>query len=209
LNRGSGDVMAKKRFQAECRANNRGGRWAGIPLCVIESAAYRDLSLWARAILVELVAKMNGYNNGSIAVSQRQLSEALSNSNYRKIGAAIAELMQHGFIEVTAEGDRRERVAREYRLTFVNTVTNGKHVQATDDYRDWQKSGADGVSAIKGISADDVSARIKKAADDASARKLAKQRSSAPFDDNPPFSADDTPPSLICMPYPPALLEQR
>lgn len=129
--------MSRKKKQADCRANNRGGRWAGIPICVIESIAYRDLGLWARAILTEIVARMNGYNNGSIAISLTQICTALGNSNRRKASLAIAELMQHGFIDVTAEGDRQERMAREYRLTFVNSVSNGKFVAATEEYRNW------------------------------------------------------------------------
>lgn len=132
--------MGKRRIQADCKADTRGGRWAGIPVCVIESPAYRDCSVHAKAILVELVARMNGYNNGKIGVSQRQLVDAIGCSP-RKIVRGIAELMEHALIDVQTEGKWKERMAREYRLTFVTTKCRA----ATNDYLRWrptQKSGA-------------------------------------------------------------------
>src|SRR6478609_11251332 len=125
--------MARRRVQADCKADTRGGRWAGIPVCVIESAAYRDCSVHARAILVELVARMMGYNNGRIAVSQRQLVEALGCSP-RKVVRAVAELMEHGLLDVQIEGKWKERMAREYRITFVST----KGRSATNEYIHWK-----------------------------------------------------------------------
>lgn len=132
--------MARRRVQADCRADTRGGRWAGIPVCVIESAAYRHCSVHAKAILVELVSRMNGYNNTKIALSQRQLTDALKCSP-RKVVRCMAELMEHGLIDVHSEGKWKERMAREYRLTFVST----KGAAATNDYLRWkpmEKSGA-------------------------------------------------------------------
>lgn len=83
---------------------------------------------------------MMGYNNGKIAVSQRQLVEALGCAP-RKIVRGIAELMEHGLIDVQVEGKWKERMARQYRLTFVTT----KNGSATNDYLRWKptvKSGA-------------------------------------------------------------------
>jgi hypothetical protein len=45
--------MARSKVKADYRADTRGGSWAGLPVCLIESPAYRHLSLYARAILVE------------------------------------------------------------------------------------------------------------------------------------------------------------
>lgn len=122
----------RKGGTADCRADTRGGPWAGIPLCVINSAAYRDLSLHARAVLVEIVARMNGWNNGAIGVSQREIQTALR-CTPRYVVASIAELMEHGFIDVTVAGDWKSRLARQYRLTFVST----KAAKATNDYVTW------------------------------------------------------------------------
>lgn len=199
--------MSRKKIQADCRANNRGGRWAGIPICVIESPAYRDLSLWARAILTEIVARMNGYNNGSIAISLTEICTALGNSNRRKASLAIAELMQHGFIDVTTEGDRKERLAREYRLTFVNTVSNGKFVAATEDYRTWtpqeQKSGGNASSPMKGQTGNASSPERECAGNASSPDKFAKLRKTAPFMESAIPVAGNASSLLIDKPYPP------
>lgn len=133
--------MARRRVQADCKADTRGGRWAGIPVCVIQSSAYRDCSVHARAILVELVARMMGYNNGKIAVSQRQLVEALGCAP-RKVVRGIAELMEHGLLDVQIEGKWKERMAREYRLTFVST----KGRSATNEYIHWKPTQKSGVT---------------------------------------------------------------
>jgi len=133
-----GDGRKPQKVKAACRADTRGGSWAGIPKCLIDSPAHRDLSLHARAILVELIARMNGYNNGAIAVSQRELKEALGCSPNRVV-AAIVELVDHYLIEVTVEGEWASRQARQYRLTFVST----KDGLATNDYLRWTPSKKD------------------------------------------------------------------
>lgn len=194
---------SRSKPKAPCRADTRGGQWAGLPWVVIDSAAYQALSLYARAVLVEIVRRMDGFNNGKIAISQREIAARLGTSNFRAIGKAIAELMQHGFLEVSAEGEWAQRKAREYLLTFVSTQKGHLIIPATNDYLHWaptQKSGADDVSAEMPKSADDVSARPPFAADDVSARIASHQRKTAI---SAKLSADDVS-SLICKPYPPS-----
>jgi excisionase family DNA binding protein len=69
-----------------------------------------------------------------------------------------SRLMQHGLIDISAEGTWQERRAREYRLTFVSTLdAHGRHVRATNDYVAWRpcpKSGAERVSADSAFVAD-------------------------------------------------------
>lgn len=103
-----------------------------LPRCVVDSPAYRDLSVHARAVLVEIGVRLDGYNNGRIGIDQRSIVESLRCAP-RKVVVAIAELMSHGMIDVTFEGDRVGRKAREYRLTFVSTPT----APATNDYLRW------------------------------------------------------------------------
>ena len=128
----------RKGKQPDHAADTRGGRWVGIPAIVIDSLAYRNLSLWARAILVEVVREFNGYNNGQIAISFAQLTERLGNTNRSKISKAFAELVEHGLVDVETDGDWKQRHAREYRLTFVSTTPNDKHKPATNDYLNWK-----------------------------------------------------------------------
>ncbi|MHA3840489.1 hypothetical protein ACX0GZ_04630 [Sphingomonas aestuarii] len=190
--------MAKKAKQrADHRADNRGGAWAGIPHCVIDSLAYRHLSLWGRAVLVEVVREMNGYNNGEIGISQRQIAERLRTTNFRSIGKAVAELMSHGLIDITAEGQWKQRMARQYRLTFVNTGGPGTYRPATNEYRDWKPapfSGDDTVSARNVNSADTGSAERPDAADTGSAEANGKPP-------KVPIHAADAVSSLISKPY--------
>lgn len=192
--------MARKKPVADCRADTRGGKWAGLPHVVLDSPAYLALGYLARSVLVEIVRRMNGYNNGQIAISQRELAARLNTTNFRAISRAIAELMQHGFLVIATEGDWKPRLAREYRLTFVNTMQGHFSKPATNDYLHWTpkpKSGDDDVSAGKARSADDVSAGPRKSADDVSAR-IANHRRKTAISENP--AADDVS-SLICKPY--------
>ena len=122
----------------------------GIPYCVLASDAYRHLGLWGRAILVEITREMNGYNNGAIVLSQRQIAKRLNTSNFKKIGQAIAELMEHGLIDICAEGKWKERRAREYRLTFVSTGKMVGFKPATNEYLGWTTLA---ISSVEPVSA--------------------------------------------------------
>lgn len=168
LKRGGSKPTAKK---ADHRADTRGSPWVGIPHAVLKSLAYRHLSLFARALLFEIVLQFTGYNNSEIALSQRQAAARLNNSNYRKIGHAFAELMEHGLIDVAVEGTWHPRRARLFRLTFVS-AGKGKHIAATNDYISWSpdahSSAADPATRDNG-SADDVSTLTHHVADDVKA----------------------------------------
>ena len=126
--------MGKKRRQSDHRADLRGKPFIGLPAAVVYSAAYTSLSVFARAVLVEILGRFNGYNNAQIAISYRELADRLSTSNYRRIGAAIAELLQHGFLDVEMEGSWKPRLARQYRLTFISSGNAPPFRRATNDY---------------------------------------------------------------------------
>lgn len=190
--------MARGKVKADHRADNRGGPWAGLPHVVIDSPAYRDLSLWARAILIELVREMNGYNNGAIGLSQRQIGDRVGTTNYRRIGPAIAELMDHGFIDISVEGAWKQRLARQYRLTFVNTGAPGHYRKATNEYLLWthdpKKSGDATVATEKPVPAATV------ATDDTIAAATVATGGNGKLPKTPLVSAD-TVASLISKPY--------
>ncbi len=140
--------MARGKAKTDHRADTRGGGWTGLPHVVQDSVAYRDLSLWARAVLLEIVREFNGYNNGEIVLSVSQICERLGNTNRGKAGRAIAELMEHGFIDVEADAKWKQRLAREYRLTF---VTSGKFPAlrpASNDYQRWGSEKIRGNDAL-------------------------------------------------------------
>jgi hypothetical protein len=187
--------MTRRKIKADCRADTRREPWAGIPICVIKSPAYRDCSVHARAILVELVARMNGYNNGKIAVSQRELVDGIGCSP-RKIVRGIAELMEHALIDVETDGMWKERMAREYRLTFVST----KAKSATNDYLHWKpgiKSGATAAVAQTRQTGSAAVAPSLSADSDAAADARKCSRKIASSQNRPATDAV----SLICKPY--------
>ena len=80
--------MARKRNQADHRADLRAKPFIGLPAAVVYSPAYTALSLPARAVLTEILGRFNGYNNGEIAISSRELCARLGTSNARKISNA-------------------------------------------------------------------------------------------------------------------------
>lgn len=191
-----------RKQQADQRADLRGAGFIGLPIVVHKSEAYRSLSPFDRAVLTEIIAKFNGYNNGEIAVSHRQIADALGNSNYRKISKSIATLIERGLIDVSTEAVWKQRLAREYRLTFITWKKPPQTRPASNEYLSWQKYDADDVSAGKAQTADDGLARRRMSAADVSARIGKKRQNCVPWSESP---ADDVA-TLIVKPYgtPPA-----
>lgn len=128
----------KKRHKADHGPDTRGGRLACIPHCVLASDAYRHLSPMERAVLYEILYRLNGYNNGRIPLSVRELAARFNRKNMTPFAQAVAKLMDHGLIEVTFAGSQRPKAAREFRLTFFNTTDSiGRRIPATNEYLDW------------------------------------------------------------------------
>lgn len=119
-------------------ADTRGKPWLGIPHVVLKSEAYRQLPLFSKQILTSIVLRLNGYNNGKIAVSFRELAHDLNRKNQTPFANAIAKLVEHGLIAISMEGDWSMRRAREYRLTFVSTGDHNSIKPATNDYLYWK-----------------------------------------------------------------------
>lgn len=162
-----------RRPQNDQRADLRGKGFASIPTIVLESEAWRTSGLLERAIMIELVNLHNGFNNGQIGASQRYLGERLNMQNYGAIGRAVAGLMMRGFIDVAAESNRHQRLAREYRLTWLPTGEPPHRKPATDEWR--QFSSAEHGSAETPDLAEHGSAGRKKLAEHVSA-ELARKR---------------------------------
>ena len=167
--------MAHKKWKADHRADTRGEGLMGLPKCVYGSPAYRDLDLYARAVLMEILSRFNGYNNGEIGVSYREIGEGLGSQNFTRIARAVADLMEHGLIDIGHEAVWKERHSRQYRLTWVMSGKPPFTAKATNDYLDWSKKiGVDHVSADAPQSAKTSSAAPKMSAEALSAVKRAK-----------------------------------
>jgi len=84
---------------------------------MMDTAAWRDLSLGARATYVELKALFNGSNNGRIAFGAREAAAliAMSPSSANRF---LQELEEHGFIRrQQASSFGQKKLVTEWRLT--------------------------------------------------------------------------------------------
>jgi hypothetical protein len=159
----------RQKHHADQRADLRGAGFIGLPVVVHKSEAYRSLSTFDRAVMTEILAAFNGYNNGRIAVSHRQIADALGNTNFRKISRSIATLIERGLLDISTEAVWKQRLAREYRLTFITSKAPPHTEAASNEYLRWRKNDADDVSAGTGRSAATVSATANLSADDVAA----------------------------------------
>lgn len=97
------------------------------------SAAYRDLSLTARCLLMEMHILYRPGRNGALSLSVVNAAKRL-NVTQRTVRPAFHELAEHGFISLTKGEYWQERKAREWRLTFLKC--NGS--EPTDEWRFWK-----------------------------------------------------------------------
>ena len=189
--------MARKRNHADHRADLRGDPFIGLPAAVVFSCAYTGLSLAARAVLTEILARFNGYNNGLIGISSRELCARLGTTNARRVLDAIVDLLAAGLIDIAIEGKWHTRQARRYRLTFITSGKAPPFKPATNEYAKIPQrafSRVDNASAGKPRFAERASAGTLGLADPASAATNAK----------PPLGGlapADTASTVICKPY--------
>jgi hypothetical protein len=107
---------------AKARKNGRSerrDRFVAVPHYMMDTAAWRQLSVTARAAWLEFGRVHNGSNNGRLAMSSRLLGKRLG---VCKTVAAIAtkELVTLGFLDIArASSFSGKRRATEYRLTHL------------------------------------------------------------------------------------------
>jgi DNA-binding transcriptional ArsR family regulator len=129
--------MPLKKQKSPHQADTRGGPWLGIPHVVLKSDAFRHLPSFDRCVLLSIVLRFNGRNNGAIAVSYRQIAHDLDRKNQARIVDAIVTLFDHGLIAIAEEGQWIPRKARQYRLTWVSSGPEGR-LAPTNEYLDWR-----------------------------------------------------------------------
>jgi hypothetical protein len=129
--RGAGLSGGKRKTE---RGDARGGGLCLLPLCVLNSEAFRTASPRAIKVLLAICAKHNGSNNGRIGLGFRGLADWCDCQNHAANNQALGELVSRGLLAVECEHPRAQRLSTEYRLTFV--ATDG--TPATNDYRHWQ-----------------------------------------------------------------------
>jgi len=115
-----------KRHDAKGRTVGK-ERYVALPFYLLQSPAYRSLSLAARAAFVEACAFYNGSNNGKIILSVRILAERL-NASKDTASRALTELDDRGFMVCMKMGSfgRKRAGASEYRLTHLPCDVTGE-----------------------------------------------------------------------------------
>lgn len=119
--------------------SKKAGTFVMIPHIVIDSAAYQSCKPTERAILVELVRRYNGYNNGFIGLSARDAADRL-HMNKDTANKALNSLWQKGLIACAKRGgfSFKLRHSSEWRLTWKKCDRTGQF--ASHAYRGWKES---------------------------------------------------------------------
>jgi hypothetical protein len=129
-------VRAGKRITE--KGDARGGGFFLLPHCLLKSEAFRTASPRAIKVLMALCSKHNGFNNGAIGIGFRELAEAVDSQNHKANSKALCQCIERGLVELQRSYPRGQRLANEYRLTFVRTQDG----PATNDYLTWQQGDA-------------------------------------------------------------------
>lgn len=115
------------------RGDGKGGGFFLLPHCLLASEAFRTASPRAVKVLLALCSKHNGFNNGAISLGFRELADLVASGNHVANSRALCELMERGLLALARTYPKGQRLANEYRLTFVNCRDD----PATNDYLGW------------------------------------------------------------------------
>lgn len=107
------DKYSKKYAKAKGRSM---GRFVALPFNMLESLAWRDLSLQAAIIFIELKRRFNGKNNGEIPLSCREAA-TVAKCGKGTASKKLDELIAHGFINPASKGHFHNRHASTWILT--------------------------------------------------------------------------------------------
>jgi hypothetical protein len=123
--------MAKRRRANKTGRSESEPRFVQIPFWVLESEAARTISPTATKVLLFIVKRHNGTNNGTIGFGARsgcflrppgakELEDAPIGLAPRTVSDALFELERAGFIRCTRQSTfDQKRTTREWRLTWL------------------------------------------------------------------------------------------
>jgi predicted ArsR family transcriptional regulator len=103
---------------------------------MMESDAYRGLSLTSRCLWAEIIKRHNGFNNGDIAMSCREAAILLGVGK-NTAAKSFDQLVEHGLLKITKSAgfnQKSGRRSRRWRLTHHADQFNKK---PTDEWKDW------------------------------------------------------------------------
>ena len=103
---------------------------------LMECDAWRDLSSGARDVLLELMYRYNGQNNGSVVLSVRQAG-ARTNCTENTALKRLREIEEHGFVRCSRKGSFTTKGGHASEWTLTLFPLNGE--PPTKDFLRWQK----------------------------------------------------------------------
>ena len=124
---------------ARQRKKYTGPRFIQIYDFEMDCAAYRHLSVYARALLIEFRRAYNGHNNGKIVMSVRQAAKLIG-CNKDTAAKAINELEEKGWICLMQKGrfdQKTNKTASLWRITN-QPVGMGVDINETKEYMKWR-----------------------------------------------------------------------
>lgn len=122
--------MVNKKLQME-------GGFIQVPYNLIDSLAYQHLPPRATQVLILLVRRFNGFNNGEISLSCREISK-LTGMSKNTARNSLEALELHGIIKTVKKGHFQNRHASTFVLTFLKPSINIK-MFARDKTDDWKR----------------------------------------------------------------------
>jgi hypothetical protein len=131
-----------KRVDAKGRSTG-GSQHIRLYLFEMQTAAFRSLSVGARALLLELKAFYNGNNNGALFLSAREAAKRL-NIGKNKAGLLFCELQERGFIRAKEKGAFNIKATRGGGAATTWVLTEFAHGTAlpTRDFQHWKPAAA-------------------------------------------------------------------
>lgn len=125
------------------KRSSKGGRFARLPLTVLNQAAVKTLGHADFRILVLFAAQFTGYNNGSLGLTASQAAESGIRSD-KTFYRALRELEARGLIERTFHASRVPPRPTMYALTWI-AIDDTSYSRATrlpsHAYREWKAPG--------------------------------------------------------------------
>src|SRR4051812_40495803 len=92
------------------------GRFVALPHSVLDCPGYRGLTVYAKALLVDVARQYAGGNNGSLLCSRRKMAE-YGWKSVDTLTKALSELLAANLLFRTVQGQRPNK-ASWYALTW-------------------------------------------------------------------------------------------
>ena len=121
------------------RRKTGAGRFAKLPLTVLDQVAVITLSHATFRVLVLMAAQFNGHNNGALGLSKSQA--ARQNISNKTLYKALTTLEERGLIEQTYPASRVPPRPTMYALMWISigdTEWSRSTRIPTHSYRDWE-----------------------------------------------------------------------